>query len=89
MRTKSPPSTYIGKVRQVNPEEATKLLIRVLQECHGHPEAASRVLDISRPHIYYLIRKLGLRGVPRQIREKVRSRFRLRGIEETENPCPT
>lgn len=73
-----PPSTFIGEVRKRDPEEARVIVLRTLHECHGFPGAAARALDISRPHLHFLIRKFGLRGVPQKIREEVRARFRLR-----------
>lgn len=72
-----PPITYIGEVHTRDPEEAKKLIIRTLEETGGSHVATARVLGCSRPHINHLIRKLGLRGLPREIKNRLRNRFRL------------
>lgn len=70
-----PPITYVGQVVWRSPEEARDLVLRTLWECGGSAIRVSRVLQISRPHVYHLMRKLGIRNAQGQIRAYARARF--------------
>lgn len=66
--------TYL---QSLTDQERIALIRKTLAECAGGVEDTARRLGISKPLLWYNLRKYGLDEVPANIREKTKNRFRL------------
>lgn len=76
------PLHHIGEVTARSPDEARAILRRALSDAGGSATRTATFLGISRYHVYYLLRKLGMRDEQRRIHKAARCRFRLPPLKE-------
>ena len=71
------PGTAPTYLQSLTDQERIALLRKTLLETAGVVVAAARLLGISKPLLWYNLRKYGLDDVPANIREQMKKRYRL------------
>ncbi len=82
MRATGSVRSELAVIYERDPEELRTTIEAALRAESGHVTNAARRLSVSRPFLWYYLRKLGMNRVPQQIRDERIARFRLPPIEE-------
>lgn len=70
--------SHIAKMMKAGDIEGARAEVReLLARGGGSPAEAARLLGVTRAGFNHIIRKLGMKTVPREIRTRIERRFRL------------
>lgn len=67
----------IAKLARENPEEARKVIRRMLREENGCMSQVAKKLGLGRVRLWRALDRLGMRGEPARAAEETKRRFRL------------
>lgn len=70
-------ATWLGELLVNEPEECRAWITMMLEKYVGNVSETARALEVSRPFLWYCMRKLQMNKVPAQIRDRWRARFRI------------
>lgn len=75
------PRTRTGVLIVVDREKAKRLFLKTIRMCGGQSCMVYRKLGISRRAYYWQLNMLGITHVPKEVRDKLKNRFRLAPVE--------
>lgn len=75
-----PNTTILGQLVLEDPAQARALLGRTMLECGGNLTRAASALGMTRMNLHRCLRKLGMLGLPAEVRRAIKARFRVPAI---------